>query len=175
MFLDYIFAADRTELHVLTSCDNWPDRCKVAIFGRVHFQLQWQILGRTNSLFLSIRHGSHKNDASKSSPIVACVFVAALTSLPSRCLATIGGYAYGTHGLMGWIYEVRRWHGPRWHDTHTKFRKDWFRHSNVDVGYTGTQTWKRLWETRIKTWFCTSGTSSWSHFTPWRLVSGLAN
>jgi hypothetical protein len=32
------------------------------------------------------------NDASKNSSIVACVFVAAVTFLPSRCLATIGGF-----------------------------------------------------------------------------------
>jgi hypothetical protein len=32
-----------------------------------------------------------EDDASFSSSIVACVFVAAVTSLSSRCLATIGG------------------------------------------------------------------------------------
>jgi hypothetical protein len=34
------------------------------------------------------------NDASKSSSTVACVFVAAVKFLPSRCLATIGGDTY---------------------------------------------------------------------------------
>jgi hypothetical protein len=47
------------------------------------------------------------------------------------------------HRLMGGIYEVRRSDGLRCHDTHTKFHKDWFRHSNVNGGgecsYTNTQ------------------------------------
>jgi hypothetical protein len=42
---------------------------------------------------------------------------------------------------MGGIYEVRRGDGLRWHDIHTKFHKDWFRHSKVDMGeFTDTQT-----------------------------------
>jgi hypothetical protein len=50
------------------------------------------------------------SDASNNSSIVACLFVAAVTNLPSRCLANRGGYTY-RHRLMGWIYEVRllRW------------------------------------------------------------------
>jgi hypothetical protein len=35
-----------------------------------------------------------KNGASNNSSIFACVFVAALTYLPSRCLSTIWGYTY---------------------------------------------------------------------------------
>jgi hypothetical protein len=35
--------------------------------------------------------GHIENDASNNSTIVACVFFTALTFLPSRCLATIGG------------------------------------------------------------------------------------
>jgi hypothetical protein len=30
--------------------------------------------------------------------------------------------------LMKGFYEVRRWDGLRWHDIHTKFHTDWFRH-----------------------------------------------
>jgi hypothetical protein len=41
-----------------------------------------------------------------------------------------------THILMGETYEIRRWGGLRCHDLHTKFYKDWFRHSEVDGGYT---------------------------------------
>jgi hypothetical protein len=42
--------------------------------------------------------------------------------------------------LMGRIYEVRRWDGLRCHATHTKFHKDWFRHSKFDSrGYTDRQ------------------------------------
>jgi hypothetical protein len=49
-----------------------------------------------------------------------------------------------THSIMEGIYEVRRWDGLRYHDTYTKFHKDWFRHSKVNrKGYTDTQTaWK---------------------------------
>jgi hypothetical protein len=42
--------------------------------------------------FPLIRHGSHRKWRANSSFIVLCVFVAAVTCLPSRCLATIGGY-----------------------------------------------------------------------------------
>jgi hypothetical protein len=43
--------------------------------------------------------------------------------------------------LMGRIYEVRCWDGPRCHDVSTKILKDWFRHSKVVMGNThrGTQ------------------------------------
>jgi hypothetical protein len=33
---------------------------------------------------------------------------------------------------MGGIYEVRRLDGLGCHDTHTKFHKDWFRHSEAN-------------------------------------------
>jgi hypothetical protein len=39
-----------------------------------------------------------------------------------------------THRQMGGIYEVRRLDGLRCHDIHTKFDKDWFRHSKVNMG-----------------------------------------
>jgi hypothetical protein len=46
-----------------------------------------EVLGRTNRLsFHTMRIAS--NDSS----IVACIFVAAVTFLRSRCLATIGGH-----------------------------------------------------------------------------------
>jgi hypothetical protein len=35
---------------------------------------------------------------------------------------------------MGGIYEVRRQDWLRFHDIHTKFHKNWFRHSKVDMG-----------------------------------------
>jgi hypothetical protein len=35
---------------------------------------------------------------------------------------------------MGVIYEVSYWDGLKWHDIHTKFHKDWFKHSsNIKV------------------------------------------
>jgi hypothetical protein len=39
-----------------------------------------------------------------------------------------------THRLMGRIYKVRRWDGLKCHDIHTKFHKDWSRHSKVGTG-----------------------------------------
>jgi hypothetical protein len=47
--------------------------------------------------------------------LLSCVFVAAVTFLLSRCLAT---YTY-IHRLMGGIYEVHRWDGLRCHDIYT--------------------------------------------------------
>jgi hypothetical protein len=42
---------------------------------------------------------------------------------------------------MGVVYEVRRRDGLSYHDMHTKFHTDWFRHSKVDNGgFTDTQT-----------------------------------
>jgi hypothetical protein len=35
---------------------------------------------------------------------------------------------------MGGIYEVHHWDELRTHDIHTKFHKDWFTHSEVNVG-----------------------------------------
>jgi hypothetical protein len=63
------------------------------------------------------------------------VFDPAVTFLPSRCLATY------TYTQIGDIYEVHRSDGTRCHDIHTKFHKDWFRNSKVDMGgFTDTQT-----------------------------------
>jgi hypothetical protein len=67
-----------------------------------------EILGRTTSLLYFIQHGTHKNDASNNSSTVACVSVAKVTFLPSRCLATIRGVHIQTHRLVGGIYEVSR-------------------------------------------------------------------
>jgi hypothetical protein len=36
-----------------------------------------------------------------------------------------------THRLVGGIYEVLRWDGVRCRDLHTKFHKNWSRHSKV--------------------------------------------
>jgi hypothetical protein len=44
------------------------------------------------------------------------------------------------HKLMGGIFEVRCWDGLRCHDIHTESHKDWFRHSQVDGGYTDVET-----------------------------------
>jgi hypothetical protein len=52
-----------------------------------------------------------ENDTSNNSFIVACVFIAKITFLRDRCLATVGGLHIETHRLMGGIYEVGRWDG----------------------------------------------------------------
>jgi hypothetical protein len=45
-----------------------------------------------------------ENDVSNNSSIVACVFVTAITFLPSHCLATIRGYSYRhTDRLEGFL------------------------------------------------------------------------
>jgi hypothetical protein len=44
---------------------------------------------------------------------------------------------------MASIYEVRLSDGLRCHDVHTKFHKDWFRHSKVNVRDTQTQIGRR--------------------------------
>jgi hypothetical protein len=41
---------------------------------------------------------------------------------------------------MGGIYEVHHGDGLRGHDIHTKFDKDWFKHSKVNRGeFTNTK------------------------------------
>jgi hypothetical protein len=71
------------------------------------------------------------------------VFVATRTFLPTRCLATIEAIYMHIDWLGGGeIFEVRRWDGLRCQDTvyvHTKFHKEWFRHSKVHKGHTQTQ------------------------------------
>jgi hypothetical protein len=81
-----------------------------------------------------------ENDASNNPPVVAHVFVAAVTFLPSRCLAT---YTY-RHKLMGGIYEVRRWDGLMCHHIHTKFHKIGSGIQKlISGGYTDIQTGRR--------------------------------
>jgi hypothetical protein len=69
------------------------------------------------------------------------VFVAAGTCLRSPFLAMKIGMQKYTHRLMRRNYEVCCWDGLRCHDKHTKFNKDWLRHSKVNMeGFTDTQT-----------------------------------
>jgi hypothetical protein len=88
-----------------------------------------------------------------------CVFFAAETCSPSRCLATIGRIHIQTHRLMRRMYEARLWDGLRCHDMHTKFHKYWFRHSNFLGGYTHTQIMEITYF-----YFCT---------VTWRLEAGI--
>jgi hypothetical protein len=51
-----------------------------------------------------------ENDVSNTSSIVTRVFVTAVTFLPSRCLATIGGYTYRhTDWWEGFLIRPLRW------------------------------------------------------------------
>jgi hypothetical protein len=49
--------------------------------------------------------GHIENDASNNSSIVACVFVTAVTFLPSSCLATIGGYTDTHTKTAAWYHK----------------------------------------------------------------------
>jgi hypothetical protein len=49
--------------------------------------------------------GHSENDASNNSSIVACVFVTAVTFLPSRCLATIGGNSQTHTQTATWSHK----------------------------------------------------------------------
>jgi hypothetical protein len=57
--------------------------------------------------FPLVRHAPHKNDAFNNYSIGACVFVAAVTSLPSRCLATVGDtHTDWWEGFMTYAVEM---------------------------------------------------------------------
>jgi hypothetical protein len=53
--------------------------------------------------------GHIENDAPNNYSVVPCVFVTAVTFLPSRCLATIGGIHRHTHtdsNVISWTYSI---------------------------------------------------------------------
>jgi hypothetical protein len=93
--------------------------------------------------------------------IVACVFVAMVTFLPSHCLAMIGGHIYR---WMGGIYEVRCWGGLRCHNTHTRFHKDWFVHPKLmgGGGIYRHMAWSRLKSTKSLVLFCSILNVMWN-------------
>jgi hypothetical protein len=57
-----------------------------------YFQKVKEVLGITNRLLSLIWHGPHWKRRVQNLYVVACVFVSAVTFLPSRCLATIGEF-----------------------------------------------------------------------------------
>jgi hypothetical protein len=84
-----------------------------------------------------------ENDAYKHYS-AACIFLVAVTFLSSSCLGTILGYSQKHTNL----YEEFTKYAPEMCRSamayvHTKFHRDWFRHSKVDNEYTGTQTARR--------------------------------
>jgi hypothetical protein len=56
-------------------------------------------------------------------------FIAAGTYLPRICIAMKGGIRIQQHRLMGEIYKLCCLDGLRSHKIHTKFHKEWSRHS----------------------------------------------
>jgi hypothetical protein len=65
-----------------------------------------------------------ENDVSNNSSIFWSVFVAAITFLPSSCLANHRGHTYRHKNWWGGgeIYELGRWEGLRCHDVRTKLQ-----------------------------------------------------
>jgi hypothetical protein len=61
-----------------------------------------------------------ENNAVNHSSTLAYVFAAAVTFLPSRCLATLRGYT-NEHRLMKGIYKARRWDGLRRRNIYINF------------------------------------------------------
>jgi hypothetical protein len=68
-----------------------------------------EVLGRTNHLLSYGMDGIENGAAFNSSSIFVCVLIAAVT-LPSRCLATVGGLRIGTQsdweGFMKYAVEM---------------------------------------------------------------------
>jgi hypothetical protein len=99
--------------YLLMARHSWPDKhvpsshartsaTHVAYGAEVQNKKFWEEL---LAYFPWYDMGHIENDASNNFSIVACVFVTAVTSLRSRCLATIGGYTY-RHRLMGGIFSL---------------------------------------------------------------------
>jgi hypothetical protein len=61
------------------------------IFLPAFLTFKQEVLGRTNRLLFLIRHGPHWNRRVQQF-LYCCVCIRSVTFLPSRCLATIGGY-----------------------------------------------------------------------------------
>jgi hypothetical protein len=63
---------------------------KFACGKKLHKKLWEELI----TYFPLIRHGPHIKKNACNSPVFVCVFIAAITLLPSHCLATIGAYTY---------------------------------------------------------------------------------
>jgi hypothetical protein len=85
--------------------------------------------------FPLIRHGPHRKRRVQEFFIVSCVFVAAVTFSPSRCLATNEGQTYRhTDWWEGFMKNAVEMGSGAMIYIYTKVHKDWFRHSKVNGG-----------------------------------------
>jgi hypothetical protein len=114
------------------SCTGPDDEMKMTSVRYWSHKKFWEEL---IAYFPFIRHGPHRKRCARI-PLFLYALFAAVTFLPSRCLATIGGI----HRLMGGIYEVCHWDGLRCHDIHAKVHKRILIHSKVDGWGADTQT-----------------------------------
>jgi hypothetical protein len=81
-----------------------------------------------------------ENEGSNNFSTVSCVFVAAVTFFIEPLPSNDNAINIGKRRLMEGIYEIRLCEELMCYDVHTKFHKDWFRHSEVDKGDAQTQT-----------------------------------
>jgi hypothetical protein len=54
------------------------------------------------------------------------------------------------HGLLGGIYDVRRWNALRCYDICAKFHKDWFSHSELNEEHSDLTHLFRLFKLNLK-------------------------
>jgi hypothetical protein len=112
--------------------------CRVA--QNVTFKFLTKISGKNQSpTFPWYDTDFIEDDAPNNSSIVACVFIAAVMFLPSRCLATIRGYIcrYIDYERDLWSASLRWLQVPRLH-------KDWFRYLQVNKRGGDLQTYNMV-------------------------------
>jgi hypothetical protein len=111
------------------------------------------VLGRIGRPLSLTRHGPHRRRQVQQF-FYCCVCIAAVKILPSRCISTIKGSLLSRclATIRGYTYRHTNWwegltkfavemdSGAMIHE-HTKFHKDWFRHSKVERG--NTQTYRQ--------------------------------
>jgi hypothetical protein len=107
------------------------------IIRLIQFHRSWKLNKNFWITYLPlIRHGPHRK--LRLQQFFCCVCICCSGNVFTEPLPTDGrGIHVQTHGMMGGIYDVRRW--DRWdrlrcHDTHTKFRKNWCGHWTVNEG-----------------------------------------
>jgi hypothetical protein len=97
-----------------------------------------KILHRRSNVFTKLlpsndREIDSQTHVSDNSSVVACILCRG-ENLPSRCLAAKGGIHIQTHRLMGGMLMYAVKIGSDAMISIYQFRKDWFRHSEVNRG-----------------------------------------